>query len=251
MRRIHLIGVPVAAVFVGSIMGGGVVQDAPFTNSFGLEHVDALVPDGGNAYFSLDPGRVLRYRGVNEHGEVVEVEMTTLTKVRPVLFEVNGRHKLAVTRVIEEREWIDGALDEVTQNYYARCAVSGNIYYFGEDVALYENGELVSAEGTWLAGRDGAEPGLIMPQFFLLGSRYCQENAPGVAMDRAENTAMSLAVTVPAGAFRDCVSIVETSELEPDEVTLKVYAPGVGPIVDSFLQLVDFSIDGFNGPSVR
>ncbi len=109
----------------------------------------------------------------------------------------------------------------------------------GEDVDIYEEGQTVSHEGSWLAGRNGAQPGLMMPGVFLLGSRYYQELAPGVAMDRAEHVAMGLAVTTPAGTFEGCVMAVDTTPLEPDEETIKVYAPGIGVIVDGPLELVD------------
>ena len=64
--------------------------------------------------------------------------------------------------------------------------------------------------------------------------------APGVAMDRAEHVAMGLAIGTPAGVFEDCVMVVDTTPLEPDEETVKVYAPNVGLIVDGPLELVEY-----------
>ncbi len=79
-----------------------------------------------------------------------------------------------------------------------------------------------------------------MPGLFLIGSRYHQEMAPDVAMDRAEHVGMGFAVETPAGVFENCVVVLETSLLEPDEETIKIYAPGVGLIVDDGLELVEF-----------
>ena len=44
-------------------------------------------------------------------------------------------------------------------------------------IVIVEDGRIVSHEGAWRAGVDGAQPGLIMPGTFLLGSRYFQEIA--------------------------------------------------------------------------
>lgn len=72
---------------------------------------------------------------------------------------------------------------------------------------------------------------------FLLGSRYYQEQASGVAQDRAEHTAIIGEVTVPAGAFQGCVEITETSPLEPGQESVKVYCPGIGLVIDGEMEL--------------
>jgi hypothetical protein len=125
----------------------------------------------------------------------------------------------------------------VSRNFFALCEETRDVYYFEEDVDDYEDGEIVGHGGGWRAGVDSAMPGLIMPGTFLLGARYFQEIAPGVALDRGENHRMQLSVTVPAGTFTDCVSVFETDALEPSDWGIKVYAPGVGLIVDETLQL--------------
>jgi len=78
-----------------------------------------------------------------------------------------------------------------------------------------------------------------MPGTFLLGSKYYQEIAPGVALDRAENVEMGLTVDVPAGQFTGVVRIKETNPLEPNSKEFKLYAPGVGVIVDDVVRLVE------------
>src|SRR6185503_7351194 len=90
------------------------------------------------------------------------------------------------TRIIEERETNDGQLIEVSRNYFAISKRTGNVYYFGEDVDIYKNGKVASHEGAWLSGVNGARFGLMMAAVPLVGSRYYQEVAPQVAMDRAE-----------------------------------------------------------------
>ena len=82
------------------------------------------------------------------------------------------------------------------------------------------------------------EPGLIMPDSaFLVGTRYFQEIAPGVALDRAEHVAFDLEIQTPAGAFEDCIKVVETTPLEPGSESIKFYCPQVGLIADGDLVL--------------
>jgi hypothetical protein len=72
---------------------------------------------------------------------------------------------------------------------------------------------------------------------FLLGSRYYQEIAPN-AQDRAEHTSMGFEVEVPAGVFRNCVEIIETSPLEPGHESPKTWCPHVGMVRDGDLELI-------------
>ena len=96
----------------------------------------------------------------------------------------------------------------------------------------------MSHEGAWLSGVNGARYGLIMPGIFLLGSRYYQEVAPGVALDRAENVSMTEEVVTPAGTFPNSVKIKETTPLEPRAKDFKFYAPGVGLVKSNKLVLM-------------
>jgi hypothetical protein len=222
--------------------GAAAGDEAEFTTDFRLEDCTFSAEDR-NAYFSLEPGDRLLLEG-DDDGETVTVRITVLDRRRLVAFETPRGETLRVrTRVIEEREWVDGELVEVSRNFYARCRETGEVYYFGEDVDIFEDGEVVSHDGAWLAGRDGAQPGLIMPATYLLGARYFQEVAPDVALDRAEHTAMGLTLEVPAGTFEDCVEVTETTPLEPGAVSVKHYCPGIGLVKDSVVELVEFRLD--------
>jgi hypothetical protein len=114
---------------------------------------------------------------------------------------------------------------------------TNDIFYFGEVVDLYHDGAIMGHEGAWRAGQSGALPGLMMPGSFLIGSRYFQEHAPGVALDRAENVAAGLTITVPAGTFADCVKVLETSPLDRGGPSTKVYCAGIGLVVDDGAKL--------------
>ena len=109
---------------------------------------------------------------------------------------------------MEEYETEDGELEEVSKNFVADCNPMHDVYYFGEDVFDGDGNPLPDA---WLAGKDGARPGILMPdRAYLLGSRYFQEFAPN-AKDRGEHTSMGFEVEVPAGTFKNCVEMTETS----------------------------------------
>lgn len=237
----RLIALVISAALIGAVRPGDAAMrpdgEPEYTSDFRLQDA-VLLPIGANPYWSLQPGRFWRYEG-EDNGEFVELEIRVLPLTKWVNLQPGGQPKWVLTRVIEEREWIDEELVEVSRNFYARDLLTRNVYYFGEHVDIYENGQIVSHEGSWLAGVNGAKPGLIMPPVFLLGSRYFQEIAPGVAMDRAEHVESGLTVQTPAGTFHKCVVVRETTPLEPGAQGFKVYAPGVGLVKDGFLELVE------------
>jgi hypothetical protein len=195
---------------------------------------------GTNPFFPLEPGRWSELRG-NVDGELVELRISVLFDTETVAG--------VVTRVVEEREWVDGELAEVSRNFFAVCEQTGNVFYFGEDVDIYEDGQVVSHDGAWRAGIDGARPGVFMPGSFLLGARYFQEIAPQVALDRACNTRMALGVWTPAGSFSGCVQVDETTPLEPDDLSIKRYCPGVGLVYDDGVRLIDWSERSWSRPA--
>jgi hypothetical protein len=70
-----------------------------------------------------------------------------------------------------------------------------------------------------------------MPGTILLGARHYQEIAAN-AMDRAEILAGGITLTTPAGTFKNCIKVEETSGLDPKDKCYKIYAPGIGLIQD-------------------
>ena len=187
----------------------------------------ALVTTGASRYFILDPG----YQLVLEHGdERLVITVLDETKV------VGG----VTTRIVEERETKKDALVEISRNFFARDPASGDAYYFGEDVDMYTKGKVTSHDGAWVSGVGGARFGLMMPGQPTVGARYYQEVAPKVAMDRAEIVSIRETAKVPAGIFRDCVRVKETTPLEPGATEYKVHAPGIGLVEDGDLKLVRY-----------
>lgn len=191
----------------------------------------AMSTTGRNQYFVLEPG----FRILLESDDT-KVQITVLDKTR----KVDG----IMTRVVEEREWVDGKLYEVAMNYFAMCESTKDVFYFGEDVDYYKNGRIVRHEGEWLAGVRGAKPGMIMAGAPRLGMKYYQEMAPGVAMDRAEIVKLDGVCETPAGKFSNCMRIKEGTALDPSEEEFKIYAPGIGLIGDEDLRVTKYGFVG-------
>lgn len=201
-------------------------KEDQWTSNF-LSEKEHLVSTGRNPYFILEPG----YQMVLEGGKE-RLTITVLAETK----QVDG----VETRVVEERESKDGKLVEVSRNFFAISKRTNNVYYFGEEVDLYKDGKISGHEGAWLSGVKGARFGLAMPGLPLIGAKYQQEVAPGVAMDRGEIVGVDEPVAVPAGEFKHCLKVKETTALDPDEQEFKQYAPGVGLLVDGGVKLVRY-----------
>jgi hypothetical protein len=133
------------------------------------------------------------------------------------------------TTVVHDQVFQDGEVAEDTLDWYAQDR-QGNVWYFGEQTAEYENGKVVSTEGSWTGGVDGAQPGIVMLADPQVGDSYRQEYLKGEAEDLAAVTATSGTVSAPAGNWSgaDVLVTEEWTPLEPDVREQKTYARGVG-----------------------
>jgi hypothetical protein len=213
-----------AAAAPAAASGPAAAAMPTFQDEFNLAS-RTLSHTGESRYFILRPG----FQTVLSDGET-QLTITVFNETR----DING----ITTRVVEERQVTAGLPDEIALNFYAIDASSGDAFYFGEEVDVFEQGALTGHPGAWLA-TDGNRPGLIMPGSPVIGMRYYQEVAPGVAMDRAEVLSTSETCTTPAGDFGECVVTRETSAIETLEEQ-KSYAPGIGLIQDANLRLVSY-----------
>lgn len=198
----------------------------PATATFSLETT--------NPYFPLRPGNVSILEGT-EGGVPVRVERRVLGETETVMG--------VRTHVLEIRELRDGVLREVARNYYVEAA-DGTVCHFGEDVDEYENGEVVSDDGSWRAGVHDAKPGIIMPAAPKVGDVFFQEIAPGVAQHQGRVAAVGGTMTFAGMSYTDVVTIGDADPLDDDapcaEQT-KHYAPGVGEAARGAMTLVSFT----------
>jgi hypothetical protein len=175
-----------------------------------------------NSYFPLAPGTTY----ITESPDGSAVGTFAVTRQTRVIDGVT-------CVVVSDISTVDGELSEKTSDFFAQDK-AGNVWYFGEQTAEYENGKVVSTEGSWLAGIDGAQPGIIMEAAPKVGDSYDQENTPGVAEDHAVVIADNKTVNVPYGNFTGALVTNETTALEPTASEHKVYVKGIG-----FVQAVD------------
>jgi hypothetical protein len=175
-----------------------------------------------NPYWPITPGATWIYRETDPSGgkQKVRVHVTHRTK------EILGIRAVVVHDVVRER----GELVENTWDWYAQDAC-GNVWYLGEDTAEYEDGVVVSTEGSWEGGVNGAQPGVIVPADPQVGMTFRQESLPGEAEDRAEVLSLDEQAEVPAGHFVDVVLTKEFTPVSPDTLEYKLYAPGVGVVL--------------------
>jgi len=225
------------AVFIlaacSSAPGGS--EDSPIQGSssssawqaeFDIENC-TLITEGSSAYFILEPG----FQLVLEVGSE-KLAITVLAET----IEIDGTQ----TRVVEEREWRNNQLIEVSRNFFAMCEQTGDVFYYGEDVDMYSGGQLSSHSGAWRAGEGAARAGLIMPRQPVVGMKYFQEIAPGVAMDRAEIISLDETFSTPAGDFENVLKTREGTVLNPLEKEFKQYVRGIGLIQDQKLLLTSY-----------
>jgi hypothetical protein len=174
-----------------------------------------------NAFWPMAIGNAWVYRETDAEGTEQRVEVTVTDDTK----EIEGITATVVHDVVSE----DGELVEDTLDWYAQDD-AGNIWYLGEDTKEYESGEVVSTEGSWTAGVDGALAGIILPADPEVGMTYRQEYYAGQAEDAAEILSLDEHVEVPLGTYDGVLMTKDYTPLDPDVVEHKFYARGVGPV---------------------
>ncbi len=212
-------------------------QEQIWIDSFNMEECN-FSSTGENEYFILKPGYQLTLEGPDEDNNSVKLIITILNATRTI----DG----VETRVMEERESVNGVLEEISWNFFAICTQTQDVYYFGEDVDIYEEGEVVSHDGAWKAGIDDARAGIMMHGTNQVGYRYYQEVAPDIALDRAEIITDRATLETPSGNFTHVLKIKETTPMEPDAMEYKFHAPGIGLIKDEELLLTSYEFIDLN-----
>ena len=172
-----------------------------------------------NPYWPLAPGSVWIYADRDPSGarERDVVRVLAQTKV------IDG----VKARVVHDRATRGSKLIEDTFDWYAQDR-QGNVWYLGEATQSYKNGKPSSTGGSWEAGVDGAQAGVVMPAHPAPGQQYRQEYRKGAAEDRARVLSTDDQVEAPAGHFRNALLTKEFTRIEPDDLEYKLYAKGVG-----------------------
>ncbi len=217
------------ALLAAGCGGGGAKEGQPTEPSSDTEAYKPVIDPGDfisgidNPYLPLVTGTTFIYEGNTGEGrEHIEVVVTGDTK------EIMGIECV----VVKDSVTIEGEMVELTYDWFAQDK-EGNVWYFGEDSKEYEDGEVVSSAGSWEAGVDGAQPGIVMRAQPAVGDEYRQEYYEGEAEDMAQVMSLDEAVSVPTGSYTGCLKTREWTPLEPGVTEFKYYAPGIGLILET------------------
>lgn len=129
-----------------------------------------LGPDIDNEFWPMRPGTRWVYEETGEDAEVLRVVVTVTSSTRRI---ANGVEVRVVRDTVSTH---DGGVVEDSFDWYAQDD-RGNVWYLGEDTAELEDGEIVSREGSFEAGVDGAMAGVIMPAEPAVGMRSLRGRA--------------------------------------------------------------------------
>jgi hypothetical protein len=178
-----------------------------------------------NPYWPMRPGSRWVYRETDAEGTRQKVVVTVTRKTKRI---ANGITARVVHDVVTEK----GQPIEITDDWYAQDK-AGNIWYLGEATTEYQNGKPTTTAGSFEAGVDGAQPGIIMPAKPVAGLSYRQEYYAGQAEDKAAIVSLEEQVEVPFGHFRRGRVLMtrDVNPLKPKIQEFKFYARGVGPVL--------------------
>jgi hypothetical protein len=236
MRPFHLICGVAAALMIGAIACGDDESSTPDATDAPTDATEPATPPGvydpeinpedftnviTNEYFSLPVGKKMIYEGETADGlERTEIEIESATK------EILG----VETLIYRDRVYVEEVLVEDTRDYLAQDK-EGNVWYFGEEVDNFEDGVLKDHEGSFIAGEDGAKPGIWMKAEQVVGDSYRQEYYPGEAEDIRDVVAVDQTVTTELATYTGCVQTYDWTPLDPDSREYKYHCPEVGALV--------------------
>ncbi len=173
-----------------------------------------------NPWVPLTPGLQTVREGFVTVGtrRLTHLRVTTVTDVTKV---VNGVRSVLVL----DQDFDGGQLSEQAIDYLAEDE-GGNVWYVGSYTEAYEGGQFLNAQDAWLAGVNGAVPGMYMPGNPKAGAPpFPQTQVPGVEETTAQVVEVGQKTCVPFKCFFNVVVIQEQSTEN------KYWAPGVGGIL--------------------
>jgi hypothetical protein len=221
--RTSLLAAVCAFVAACSASGGGEHATARTTPAADYApHIDAASFSTriNNRYFPLVPGLTYVYEGTSD-GKPERNDITITHDTKKVALGV-------MCVVVHDVVYVGGVKEEETYDWYAQDS-AGAVWYFGEDSKEFRpDGTVKSTAGSWEAGVNGAQPGVVMPAHPTVGSTFRQEYRRGVAEDLAKILQTGTTVSVPLSTYKDAIVTKDYTPLEPDQVEHKTYAPGVG-----------------------
>jgi hypothetical protein len=199
-----------------------------------------------NPFVSVAAGHTYVLRAGEEGEETVVVHVTDESR------EILGVDCRVVLDVVLESE-TDGAeveyeAVEVTDDWFAQDEV-GNVYYCGEVSRNFEDGVLRNLEGSFEAGLDFANAGVLIRAFPAVGDAHRQEYSLGEAEDIIRYVAEMTAPGEDEGGDNAafpcspdaCLKTLEFAPLEPESSEFKYYLPGTGFVLAVAMEEGEFT----------
>jgi len=179
-----------------------------------------------NRYYPLPIGRTWVYQGIKDGQSQVDA-VRVLAQTKLVADGIRAR-------VVSDIATHGTKVLEKTFDWYAQDR-QGNVWYLGEGTAAYLPNGKTDKSGSWQAGVGDAEPGLIMEAAPKVRDAYRQEYQASAAEDTAWIVGGRQTITVPYGTLDHVITSLEATRVEPGLYDQKVYAPGIGIVLERAL----------------
>ncbi|MET0764337.1 MAG: hypothetical protein ABWY29_05695 [Blastococcus sp.] len=114
-----------------------------------------LTPDITHPDWPMPVGVGWVVDSVDDEGGIVRTEVTVLAEPVAVAAGIEAR-------VVHDVVTANGALVADSLAWYAQDA-DGNVWKLGEQTAALAPGRVVTTDGSWEAGTDGARAGIVLP----------------------------------------------------------------------------------------
>ncbi|MEK6272485.1 MAG: hypothetical protein AABM42_07535 [Actinomycetota bacterium] len=174
---------------------------------------------GANEFLPLEPGTQTTREGFVNVGSR-RLPHRVVTTVTDVSKEIAGVR----TVVILDQDFNGGQIAEQALDFVAEDK-QGNVWSLGSYTESYEGGQFVNASDAWLAGVNGATPGVLMLADPQPGTpEYTESAIPGGEVSTSQVAETGQSQCVPFKCYKD-VLVIEEGGGE-----YKYYAPGVGQI---------------------
>jgi hypothetical protein len=220
----------VRPALVGLLLLAGLTACGASPVALGPTGIDELTiptpsPDPGdftahvdNPWFPLIPGSTWRYQRFGTDGSQ-RIVATAMSQTRTI----DG----VDTRPVQWVGLAHGRTTPLAVRWYAQDTV-GNVWWFGQRVTRAGASLDAIATRSWLAGRGGAQAGLLMAAAPRVGDGYDNAFQRGVVERKSTVISLDTRAAVPRKTYESTVLTQDTSQLDPVQVVRSYYARNVG-----------------------
>jgi hypothetical protein len=176
--------------------------------------------DATNPWFPLAAGTRWTYRQYTPTSS-----RAVTAEVLPDERDVAGVATTAVRWTIRDK----GSSRTAMVRWYA-VDTDGNVWWFGQRVEPHGVPLDALARHSFLAGRDGAEAGLVVSAVPRVGDGYLNARRPQVVERRSTVTSLHGTVATASRTFRGTVVTRDLSTLDPVHTVQTYFARGIGMV---------------------